>query len=414
MSSLGGRASRMSFHAQGAADLPEPVRSLQSAQAARPLSVRDGTPVPQCASPIAEAEAFVDEALRQVGLSLGEVHGRFPHELSGGQLQRVAIARALVSRPRLIVADEPVSMVDASLRMSIVNLFRALRDDLGISIIYITHDLATAYYDQRPPHHHAKGRASWKSGEARAVLTAPRTLIHAQLLQMPCCCPRRRSACRLVRPERAPPNLDPGRRRQANESSQSHVRSRLRNWSIPIPACSAPSSSISAAASMAASTSPAIRPPTRTASAATCWNSSRSSARRSCAIPAATSSPATIGRTASARLRSAQRDSTSPGSRPSPTRSAPTSSSTGAGPPASSRCSRSISARAPAMRPATSSNTATIPAAPRWSDLRRAHGWEKPHGIKFWCLGNEMDGPWQMEYKTATAVRPASRRKPRR
>ena len=102
--------------------------------------------------------AFADEALRQVGLSLAEVRGRFPHELSGGQLQRVAIARALVSKPRLIVADEPVSMVDASLRMSIVNLFKSLRDDLGISIIYITHDLATAYYDQRPPHHHAEGR----------------------------------------------------------------------------------------------------------------------------------------------------------------------------------------------------------------------------------------------------------------
>ena len=82
----------------------------------------------------------------KVGLSLAEVRGRFPHELSGGQLQRVAIARALISKPALIVADEPVSMVDASLRMSIVNLFKTLRDELGVSIIYITHDLATAYY----------------------------------------------------------------------------------------------------------------------------------------------------------------------------------------------------------------------------------------------------------------------------
>ena len=72
--------------------------------------------------------------------------GRYPHELSGGQLQRIAIARALMSSPSLIVADEPVSMVDASLRMSIVNLFKALRDELGVSIVYITHDLATAYY----------------------------------------------------------------------------------------------------------------------------------------------------------------------------------------------------------------------------------------------------------------------------
>jgi peptide/nickel transport system ATP-binding protein len=66
--------------------------------------------------------------------------------LRGNQLQRISIARALVTDPNLIVADEPVSMVDASLRMSIVNLFKQLRDELGVSILYITHDLATAYY----------------------------------------------------------------------------------------------------------------------------------------------------------------------------------------------------------------------------------------------------------------------------
>ena len=92
-----------------------------------------------------DAEQGADKALRQVGLSLAEVRRRFPHELSGGQLQRIAIARSLICGPALIVADEPVSMVDASLRMSIVNLFSGLRDQLGVSIIYITHDLATAY-----------------------------------------------------------------------------------------------------------------------------------------------------------------------------------------------------------------------------------------------------------------------------
>lgn len=93
-----------------------------------------------------EATPIVDEALRQVGLSLEEVNRRYPHELSGGQIQRVSVARALIPQPRLILADEPVSMVDASLRMSIVNVFRKLRDEYGVSVIYITHDLATAYY----------------------------------------------------------------------------------------------------------------------------------------------------------------------------------------------------------------------------------------------------------------------------
>ena len=61
-------------------------------------------------------------------------------------MQRISIARALLTNPTLLIADEPVSMVDASLRMSIVNLFKKLRDTLGVSILYITHDLATAYY----------------------------------------------------------------------------------------------------------------------------------------------------------------------------------------------------------------------------------------------------------------------------
>jgi len=118
------------------------------------------------------AEAGADEALRQVGLSLAEISGRFPHELSGGQLQRVAIARALVAKPRLIVADEPVSMVDASLRMSIVNLFGRLRDQLGLSIIYITHDLATAYYISDRLIIMQKGVVV-EEGPARTVLSNP-------------------------------------------------------------------------------------------------------------------------------------------------------------------------------------------------------------------------------------------------
>jgi peptide/nickel transport system ATP-binding protein len=122
----------------------------------------------------------VDAALHQVGLSLNEVRHRYPHELSGGQLQRVAIARALLSNPKLIVADEPVSMVDASLRMSIVNLFKALRDDFGISIIYVTHDLATAYTISDRIIIMRKGSVV-ESGDARTVLNAPQHLYSQQL-----------------------------------------------------------------------------------------------------------------------------------------------------------------------------------------------------------------------------------------
>jgi ABC-type oligopeptide transport system ATPase subunit len=125
-------------------------------------------------------EMAVDEALHKVGLSLREVRGRYPHELSGGQLQRVAIARALLANPKLIVADEPVSMVDASLRISIVNLFKTLRDDLGISIIYVTHDLATAYYISDRIMIMRQGSVV-ESGDARTVLMAPQHPYSRQL-----------------------------------------------------------------------------------------------------------------------------------------------------------------------------------------------------------------------------------------
>ena len=127
-----------------------------------------------------DIDVAVDDALRKVGLSLKEVRHRYPHELSGGQLQRVAIARALLSNPKLIVADEPVSMVDASLRMSIVNLFKALRDDLGISIVYVTHDLATAYYISNRIMIMKEGKVI-EIGDARAVLAAPQHPYSRQL-----------------------------------------------------------------------------------------------------------------------------------------------------------------------------------------------------------------------------------------
>ena len=117
-------------------------------------------------------DAAMDDALQKVGLSLAEIRGRFPHELSGGQLQRVAIARALIPKPALLIADEPVSMVDASLRMSIVNLLKTLRDSFGVSVIYITHDLATAYYISDRIMIMQRGRIV-EIGAARKVLETP-------------------------------------------------------------------------------------------------------------------------------------------------------------------------------------------------------------------------------------------------
>jgi peptide/nickel transport system ATP-binding protein len=94
----------------------------------------------------AEARSRMEESLTAVGLRPEDVLGRFPHQLSGGQRQRINVARALLLKPRLLIADEPVSMVDASLRANILETLRNLQRDHGVSIIYITHDLTTAYH----------------------------------------------------------------------------------------------------------------------------------------------------------------------------------------------------------------------------------------------------------------------------
>ncbi|MET3896591.1 oligopeptide/dipeptide ABC transporter ATP-binding protein [Devosia sp. UYZn731] len=93
-----------------------------------------------------DARNRMEEALTAVGLRPEDILGRFPHQLSGGQRQRINVARALLLKPRLLIADEPVSMVDASLRANILETLRNLQRDHGVSIIYITHDLTTAYH----------------------------------------------------------------------------------------------------------------------------------------------------------------------------------------------------------------------------------------------------------------------------
>ena len=119
------------------------------------------------------AHALVDDALSSVGLEYADVRGKYPNQFSGGELQRVAIARALLPKPDLIIADEPVSMIDASRRMIIINLFLKLKEDGGRSFLYITHDLATAYYISDYVAVMKRG-AVVEFGPAREVMTNPK------------------------------------------------------------------------------------------------------------------------------------------------------------------------------------------------------------------------------------------------
>ena len=92
-----------------------------------------------------DAMNLIEESLGVVGLKGDDVLDKFPHQLSGGQRQRMMMARAYMIKPKIIVADEPVSMVDASLRAGIIDVMLKMRDEEGINFLYITHDLATAY-----------------------------------------------------------------------------------------------------------------------------------------------------------------------------------------------------------------------------------------------------------------------------
>jgi oligopeptide/dipeptide ABC transporter ATP-binding protein len=122
----------------------------------------------------AEQQAEAERVFEVVGLTpAADVLQRYPHELSGGQRQRVGFASALAMRPKLIIADEPVSMLDVSIRIGLLNLMVKLRDEEGVSIFYITHDIASArYVADRLIIMYAAQIA--ESGPVEEVLTNPR------------------------------------------------------------------------------------------------------------------------------------------------------------------------------------------------------------------------------------------------
>lgn len=125
-------------------------------------------------------EEAVSRLMERVGLD-GRYIRKYPHEFSGGQRQRIAIARALGPEPKLILADEPVSALDVSIQSQILNLLRQLRDELGLTMIFISHDLSVVRYIADRIAVMDRGRIV-EVGAADAVFEAPQSEVTRVLL----------------------------------------------------------------------------------------------------------------------------------------------------------------------------------------------------------------------------------------
>ncbi len=119
-----------------------------------------------------ERSELIEAALRAVNLRPTDVLGRYPHELSGGERQRVMLARAYLLRPRVIVADEPISMLDVAVRATFMNILLDFKDQYGMSTVFITHDLSSAYYLGGDILVMARGRVV-EEGPAETVMQKP-------------------------------------------------------------------------------------------------------------------------------------------------------------------------------------------------------------------------------------------------
>ena len=122
----------------------DPYGSLDPRMTVQQILAEPLVTLPEKLSP-AEQLQRVQNVLQQVGLRAQDAQ-KYPHEFSGGQRQRIAIARALMTRPRLIVADEPVSALDVSVQAQVLNLMRDLQQELGLSYLFISHDLAVVQH----------------------------------------------------------------------------------------------------------------------------------------------------------------------------------------------------------------------------------------------------------------------------